>query len=284
MRKAGIDFGLTHVKAHWIEPTGQRRYLSTMDGFDRRSLSNELWHRFRIDALSAAGNGPTDGFERFAHHRPEGDPLSLEISTQAAGAARLLEEAGVAVAGKHLIVAVGTGTSYALQDGGACLPLLGSAVGAGTVDGLLASMGMPSGPGIDEALDAEAAPPHFDLMLAEAVPSLKGTPYEAFVASHFAKAARDAPADQAACDLRFAASAVNLLLVDVARSLLLFGNDPLCSGATDVVVLGTMPTRSRVVRRFLEQYLRMIGKNPIFPPHAEYALAVGAYHASDLLP
>ena len=288
MLKAGIDFGLTHVKAHWISPSGERNFLSTMDGFDRRGLANELRHRYGIDVLCAAGNGPTDGFDWFPQHRAQGNPIHAEISVQAEGAARLLRDQRLPVAPRFMAVSVGTGVSYALRDeDGACAPLLGSPIGAGTVDGLLTSMGIASGPGIDELLDGEAAPPTFDLTLADVVPALKGTPHEAFIASHFAKAASNRPLLDHEIRARFAASAINMLVVDVARTLLLHDRNPDCRMSLDgfvlpvrdVVVVGTMPSRSRYVRRSLESVLRLIGKEPAFPERAEYALAVGAYHA-----
>ncbi|MEK7546320.1 MAG: hypothetical protein AAB554_04565 [Patescibacteria group bacterium] len=288
MLKAGIDFGLTHVKAHWISPSGERNFLSTMDGFDRRGLANELRHRYAIDVICAAGNGPTDGFDWFPQHRPQGNPISAEIRVQAEGAARLLQDQRLPVAPRFMAVSIGTGVSYALRDeDGGCVALLGSAIGAGTVDGLLTSMGIASGPGIDALLESDAAPPTFDLMLGDVVPALKGTPYEAFVASHFAKAASNPPLLDDEWRRRFAASAVNMLVVDVARSLLLHDKNPDCRmtldgfvlPVRDVVVVGTMPSRSRTVRRALEAALRLIGKEPVFPERAEYALAVGAYHA-----
>ena len=281
MKKAGIDFGLTNVKAYWIDDRSGERFLSSAE-VGRKGVAAALAVSGVTD-LCASGNGPAEGFEPFPIHRLQGNPLTLEIGTQSNGAEHLLRAQGVRFARRHMVVSIGTGASYALRDDDVYVPLLGSAVGAGTVDGLLASAGLPSGPGIDEAF-GDGAFPNFDLMLAEAVPALKGTPYEAFVASHFAKAARNPPADQDECDRRFAASAINPMVVDVARSLLLHDKNPDVGGTpehpagyTDVVVLGTMPARSRVVRRSLETCLRLIGKNPIFPERGEYALAVGAY-------
>ncbi|HTK60072.1 MAG TPA: hypothetical protein VL283_02605 [Candidatus Baltobacteraceae bacterium] len=287
--KAGIDFGLTHVKAHWISTSGEYNLLSTMDGFDRRGLANELRHRYGITVLCAAGNGPTDGFDWFPQHRLQGDPLTLEIRTQASGAHRLLTThlRGSPIPHRYHLISVGTGVSYVFRNGDAYAPLLGSAFGAGAVDGLLAAVGIASGPRIDELLVDGPDEASLDLMLAEAVPALKGTFYEAFTAAHFAKAAREPPAGQEAFDKLFASSVVNMLVVDAARSLLLHDRNPACrlvpdAAVAETVVLGTLPSRSRVVRRRLEKALRMIGKDPIFPPHGEYALAVGAYHAIEI--
>lgn len=284
--KAGIDFGLTHVKAHWISESGGAVLVSTMDGYDRRAFAVALKDVFGIVELAAAGNGPTDGFEAFVHRRLQGDPMTLEIRTQADGARHLLDAAGVAPPDRHYVVSVGTGVSYALRlADGAVAPLLGSAFGAGAVDGLLAAAGIASGPRIDALLDAEPDDASFDLPLGEAIPALRGTPLEAYVAAHFLKAARHPPGDQETFDRLYASSVVNALVVDVARSLLLHDLNPRCrlvpdAAVADVIVLGTLPARSRVVRRRLDAALRMIGKRPIFPPSAEFALAVGAYRAS----
>lgn len=288
MRKAGIDFGLTNVKAHWINDKGEEMFLSTAE-VSRASLASALAHSGITD-MCAAGNGPRNGFEIFRQHQPPGDPLTAEIRTQAEGARRLLETAGRAVPDRHHVVSVGTGVSYALRMASDRLvPLLGSAFGAGTADGLLAAAGIASGQRIDALLASEPDGASFDLMLAEAIPSLRGTPFEAYTAAHFAKAARAGEIDQAAFDRLYASSVVNALVVDVARSLLLHDRNPACrlvpdSAVADVLVLGMLPARSRVVRRRLEAALRMIGKNPIFPDRAEYALSVGAYHAIDLEP
>lgn len=288
MRKAGIDFGLTNVKAHWRNAKDEEMFLSTAE-VSRASLASALAHSGITD-LCAAGNGPTDGFEGFRRHRPPGDPLTAEIRTQAEGARRLLESSGSPPPDRHHVVSIGTGTSYALRmAAGTLVPLLGSAVGAGMVDGLMAARAYDA-PRIDALLASEPDGASFDLMLAEAVPSLRGTPFEAYTAAHFAKAARSADAlDQETADRLYASSAVNVLVVDVARSLLLHDRNPACrlvpdAAVADVIVLGMLPARSCVVRRRLDTALRMIGKNPIFPERAEYALAIGAYHAIDLDP
>jgi hypothetical protein len=283
---AGIDFGLTHVKAHLVTASGDSVLISTMDGRDRRALAAALKDAFGVAELSAAGNGPTDGFEEFVHRRLRGDPLTIEIRTQADGARFLMEAAGLAPPDRHHVVSVGTGVSYALRGAdGAVSPLLGSAFGAGAVDGLLAAAGIASGPRIDVLLADTDDGASFDLQLGEAVPALNGTPYGAYVAAHFLKAARNPTADQETFDRLFVSSAVNALVIDVARSLLLHDLNPRCrlvpdAPVDDVIILGTLPSRSRVVRRRLDAALRMIGKRPIFPPDAEYALAVGAYRAS----
>lgn len=288
MRKAGIDFGLTNVKAHWRNADGEDMFLSTAE-VSRASLVSVLALSGVTD-LCAAGNGLREGFEAFRQRQPPGDPLTAEIRTQAEGARRLLEAAGRPVPDRHHVVSVGTGVSYALRMAADRLvPLLGSAFGAGMVDGLLAAVGIASGPRIDALLADAPDSVSFDLMLSEAVPASRGTPFEAYTAAHFAKAVHARDTDRTAFDRLYASSAVNALVVDIARSLLLHDRNPACrlvpdSAVADVLVLGMLPARSRVVRRRIDAALRMIGKVPIFPDRAEYALAVGAYHAIDLAP
>ena len=97
MKKAGIDFGLTNVKAFWInskkDEKEEEMFLSTAD-VSRKSLASVLAHSGVTD-LCVNGNGQTHGFEDFRHHRLEKPPLSpleAEIHIQAAGARRLLQQ------------------------------------------------------------------------------------------------------------------------------------------------------------------------------------------------
>ena len=129
----------------------------------------------------------------------------------------------------------------------------------------------------------------FDLMLVETIPSVKGTPLEHYAASHLAKVPCNFRMTQQDRE-RLCMSAVNMLVTDVVCRILLHDKNPQCRyfldpvwlSITDVVILGTMPHLSKNVRLILEVALRSIGKNPIFPDHGEYALAVGAYHSINL--
>ena len=298
MKKAGIDFGLTHVKAFWInskkDEKEEEMFLSTAD-VSRNSLASVLAHSGVTD-LCVNGNGQTHGFEDFRHHRLEKPRLSLleaEIHIQAAGARRLLQQQ-LLFPEMYYLISIGTGTSYTLCNQRLYASLLGSAIGAGTVDGLLALAGVASGPHIDALLGDKLVKgdfSSFDLMLVEAIPSLKGTLHEQHAASHLAKV----PQELSRLGVkniaeRVCMSAVNMLVTDVACRILLHDKNPQCRyfldpvwlSITDVVILGTMPHLSKNVRLILEVALRSIGKNPIFPDHGEYALAVGAYHSIDL--
>lgn len=288
MKKAGIDFGLTHVKAFWINDKGEKVFRSTADT-GRIKLVTEL-EQAGITDLCVAGNGSTHWFNNFKPHRLEGFPLELEICTQAAGARHLLSMRLQGLPDMYYLVSIGTGTSYTLCDDQArFISLIGSAIGAGTVDGLLALAGVPSGPHIDVLLGEKLAKgdlSSFDLMLDEAIPSLKGTSLEHYAASHLAKVSRDQPS-MGFCEVAcLCMSAVNMLVTDVARNILLHDKNPECRlvldevpvPVRDVVVLGTMPHRSTTVRLLLDVALRSIHKDPIFPEHGEYALAIGAYH------
>jgi hypothetical protein len=278
--KAGVDFGLTNAKAHWINPKGEELFLSTAQ-VSRRSLVSVLQHSGILD-VCAAGVGTMEGFEAFAQHRARGDEMRAEKLHQARGAILLAERDGAKLAVKQMIVSVGTGTSYVYHDAAAGVYRfpLGNANGAGTVDGKLASFGLASGAAIDElfARGFES----FDLTLGEAVPATRGTPVEHYPAAHFAKAVRDPPKDQETCDLRAAGSAIKELVTAIARDVLIWDMIPDWSGATDILVVGTLPSRSKTVRQLLDFTLRSVGKNPIFPTNAEFALAYGAYHDIDI--
>jgi hypothetical protein len=277
-RNAGVDFGLSSIKIYFKNTSGEEIFLSSNE-VSRKSLVSVLAHSGVTD-IFVAGNGPMDGFERFSTHRLIGDQLAIEKITQARGAILLSERDGkTRLSGvRRMIVSIGTGTSYIVEDT-ECeqyfIPI-GNANGAGTIDGKLASFGLSSGAAID-GLFAEGFET-FDLTMGETIPSTRGTKLEFYTASHFAKAARNPPQDQQRCDKLAAGSAVNELVVSVARDLLIFDRVPDWSGTEDVIVVGTLPSRSKTVRSLLEFALRMVGKNPIFPTHGEYALAIGAYH------
>lgn len=278
-RKAGVDFGLSAVKIYFKNAAGEEIFLSSNE-VSRKSLVSVLAHSGVTD-LCVAGNGPSDGFEQFVTHRVNGDPLAREKCSQARGAILLATRdltEGWLWSVKRMIVSIGTGTSYVVEDtdSGQYLFPIGNANGAGTIDGKLASFGFSSGPAIDEIFAGGFE--SFDLTLGEVIPSTRGTPLEHFTASHFAKAARNPPRDQGRCDKLAAGSAINELVVAVARDLMIFERVPEWYGARDVIVVGTLPCRSKTVRVLLELALRMTGKNPIFPANGQYALAVGSYH------
>ena len=289
MKKAGVDSGLTHVKAFWINDRGEEVFRSTADmGPDELALEMQ---QAGITDLCVAGNGSQKLFNGFKHHCLEGNPLKLEISTQATGVSRLLSRRSQGLPEMYYLISIGTGTSYTLCDNRTrrFVSLIGSAIGAGTVDGLMALAEVKSGPLVDTLLSWKLAKgdlSSFDLMLGEAIPSLKGTPLERYAASHLAKVPLHFPGSVPLEITSLCMSAVNMLVTDVARSILLHDKNPVCRivldevpvPIRDVVILGTMPHRSTAVRLLLDTALRSIHKDPIFPEHGEYALAVGAYH------
>ncbi len=293
-KKAGIDFGLTNVKAYWVNKKGdgeEEMFLSTAE-VSRSSLASVLAHS-GVTNLCAAGNGLEHGFKNFRQERLAGSLFETEICTQAVGARHLLERqpSHPVLGNKYYLVSIGTGTSYTTCDNDSyCTSLLGSAIGAGTVDGILALAGLKSGLYIDRLLGDKLAKGDLnslDLMLVEAIPEVKGTMLDRYVASHLAKAPHHFQMGVGESAERLCMSAVSMLVTDVVCRLLLHDKNPACRQfldpvempIIDTVILGTMPHRSKAVRMLLEIALRSIGKNPIFPEHGEYALAVGAYHS-----
>jgi len=271
-KKAGVDFGLTLVKACWIGADGVMMYVSTAD-LSRGELVTALVADGITD-LCVGGCGSREGFERFRHHHlVNNNPMTDEVALQSNGAIHLLRESNVAISRRHLIVSIGTGTSFTLRDDEDFTPLLGSATGAGTVDALMRSWGWLRGAASIDGVIGEKFQT-FDIMLGDVIRDFAGTP---FVASSFGLVAREWQCGPD-CFRRLAASAVSLLITAVGDKLMQIGEKPGCEGITDVIILGTLPTRSRVVREQLEKMLAAFGKTLIFPPHGEYALAVGAYH------
>ncbi len=273
MKKAGVDFGLTSTKIYWINDKGEDLYLSSRE-ISRSSLVSVLRHSGVTD-VCIGGNGPTEGFERFRLHRLSGDPIKNEKLTQAKGARHLLLVEARPPETKHIVVSIGTGTSYVAVNGeGYDLPI-GSTFGAGSIDGLLTALQLGTAADLDKLLGANGA--SYDLMVSDAVPALRGTPYDHWIAASYAKAARRAEGE-AFDPLKFAKSALNQLAADVYCRLALFEETPY-RGSRDVVVLGALPHRSHVVRELIETTIRLLGKTPIFPKRGEYALAVGAFQA-----
>lgn len=286
-KKAGVDFGSTNVKAHWIKPSGEKMHLSTAD-VSRKSLVQVLQHEGVTDIV-AAGVGSTSGFEAFAHHRALDNPHLAELRLQALGARKLIESMDhVPLADTYMLVSIGTGMSFTLCDGvDRFTPFLGSAIGAKTLDALCGTIGGCKA--IDTRLSSEELRKKSDdLMLVEAVPAVRGTHYEHFVAAHFYKT--KVPHRKKSSG--YFVSAVNMLVTHVAQMLLLHDQNPKCRMqldgfdllVQDVVILGMLPARSHVFRSKLEDMLAKTQKRMILPPHAEYALAVGAYHAVDIDP
>ncbi len=273
MKKAGVDFGLTSTKVYWINDKGEDLYLSSRD-VSRSSLVSVLRHSGVTD-ICVGGNGPTDGFEGFRLHRLSGDPIKNEKLTQAKGAHHLLLVEARPPETKHIVISIGTGTSYVAVNGEGYDYPIGSTFGAGSVDGLLAALGIGTAADIDRLLGGTRA--SYDLMVSDAVPALRGTPYDHWIASSYAKAARRAEGETFD-PLKFARSVINQLAADLYCRLALFEETPY-RGSRDVIVLGTLPRRSRVVRELIEATIRLLGKTPIFPKRGEYALAVGAFNA-----
>lgn len=277
MKKAGVDFGLSITKLYWVDDRGANCYLSSRDVSNSSLIS--VLHHLGIKDLCAAGHGPRSGFERFDQHAWPDDPIRAELRLQAIGARHQMLCAARPLETKHIVVGVGTGMSFTVVNGEGFDFPVGSAYGAGSIDGLFAMLGLESGAAIDKLLEGTEDLPSFDLPLGQAVPTLKSTPYEHWIASSFVEAAHVPRTESAASIVRSAKSVIQHLATDLASRLLLFERIPEFRGARDVVIVGTMPHKSRSVRRAIETTLRKIGKNPVFPPHADYALAVGCYHA-----
>ena len=288
--KAGIDFGLSNVKAYWINGEDHEIFHSTSDWSDAdlaygsRERLAEIMALNGVTELHATGIGPRDSFERFTiiEPHPKTDPIFGELSTQARGAVWLTEGPDWTWKSvRRMFVSIGTGTSYLFEDTNdeTYGTPIGNPLGAGSIDGHKSLFGYARNAPIDQLLGDAMPPPNFDLTLGEAVPSIRGTIKEHFVASHFVKASRlPANVEHEGYDRKWIASAVNEVLVAITRDLMNCEDNPKWSGFKDVVVLGALPHKSKIFRDLLTLYLGLIGKNPIFPPRGEYAGAVGARH------
>ncbi|MFA5853602.1 MAG: hypothetical protein WC866_00810 [Patescibacteria group bacterium] len=277
MKKAGVDCGLTCDKIYWIDERGAECFLSSR--VVRQSSLVSVLEHLGVRDICIAGNGSREAFEKFRHHVWPGDPIQAELRLQARGAQHQMICATKPLETKHIVVGIGTGMSFTVVNGEGYDFPVGSPYSAGSIDGLLEMLDIASGEAIDGLLEGKEHIPSYDLMLGEAVPSLRGTPYEQWVAASFAKAARETTDDPITKLIRGAKSVIQHLATDLASRLLLFERIPEFRGIRDVVIVGTMPHKSNYVRATLEAMLRKIGKTPYFPPNADYALAIGAYHA-----
>lgn len=269
---AGIDFGLSCVKACWTDNEGIPHFVWQPN--HRREYVVESLQKAGITDLRVAGQGNQNDFEAFTKHSiapPTDNPLFYsEILPQIIGAVKLLRNIDkIALGERYMVVSIGTGTSYVRVDNYTYDSPLGNSIGAGTVAGLMRSWGLTFEPAIDTLLTGET----YDLLYKDVIAAMGNSPLGERPVSHFAKCTNTG------CKEWLVGSAVQMLVIGVLRDLYNFDAMAAYDQCKEIIVVGTLPARSQKVRDLLIGGAAQIGKKLYIPTYAEYALAYGIYHS-----
>ncbi|MBI2665395.1 hypothetical protein HYX12_02115 [Candidatus Woesearchaeota archaeon] len=268
--KAGVDVGTSLVKVAWIND-GHFRFSSTAD-----VKLEEITRQLSADGvrrIHLAGIGYSDDrakyFKDFEVRTAEGDPIENEVRLQAEGTRRLLQDSGYQ-GDSFLVVSIGTGTSYTLvtKDGATKFPI-GNSLGGGFINGLGQVLGARDY--TELATESTQGMP-LDLCIKDMLPDKAGTFEGELVVANFGKAT---PASERSSAY---ASVISTVAIATIRDIRLLGMIPHFQPPDDVVYVGSTVARTPVLKNLLQAYSAVIGKNPYFPEHGEFALALGAYH------
>jgi len=271
--KAGVDFGTSLVKAAWMND-GRFRFSSTADAKLEeiaRQLSDD-----GVRKINLAGIGYSDAhtkyFKDFEVRTAEGDPIENEVRLQAEGTRRLLEDSGHRE-DSFLVVSIGTGISYTLvtEEGATKFPI-GNSLGGGFIYGLGQVLGAKD---YNELATRSTEGTPLDLCIKDLLPNKAGTFEGELVVANFGKGTSASERSSAYT------SAISTVAVAIIRDIMLLGMIPNFQPPNDVVYVGSTVARTPVLKNLLQVYSAAIGKNPHFPEHGEFALAVGAYHMQE---
>ena len=267
--KAGIDVGTTLTKAVWSKD-GQRVYASTAE-----RTWPDLLDQLRADGVTRVatvgiGADPTRraGLDAFEAVPPLGEPIATEIRLQVDGARALLADDAPDVEA-FLLVAIGSGTSYALVEGPRIKRFpYGNPIGGAFLRGLGLALGIDDHA---ELARAAAAGRSLDLRVEEVVPELKGTPTGDFVVADFVKSKLGSPRDDVAAGLvQCVATATlrDLLLIDAAEGFHV---------PQHVVVVGSTAAGTPALVDALRKGTEALGRHLHAPARGPFALALGAH-------
>ncbi len=265
LAEAGLDVGQTRTKLYWESEEGLVNWSELKNAAALANYRRGAADPYRVNVT---GLGPLPEIEGIRFIRPEGDLLTSEIVTQARGAAYLMRRQVRPPPEDHLVVSVGTGTSYALVSRSGVTPLLGNALGGGFLAGQFSLMGLTVRQYISAFSEYEEGTP-LDTLLSDLLPELSGTPAGRLVAAHFAKANRRSRLED------LLETAVHCVATAVARDLLLFrqyGNCP-----PTVILVGGVPASMPKFLRYLRGYTDELGLTLLVPNVCEFAGAAGAF-------
>ena len=268
---AGVDVGATLTKVYW-QSLGRPRYASTANhSFD---FILEALQAQGITKLHMTGVGRAKDVPGFVTKRMPGDPLLNEVVLQAQGA-RLLIPQDPAGSNQFLLASVGTGTSYALVlPKGMGPPLMGNPLGGGTILGVAWIMGVRDPKDID-ALAAAGQPQ--DIRMKDRLLELYGDIRDEFILSYFGGFVGKEVSKEDVL-----ATVVNLVAVSLIRESIVVAEKGFGDACQTLVCIGSTVNQFSTLRRYLEMYGLMLGKQVVFPDKGEYAAAIGAYLSEDM--
>jgi type II pantothenate kinase len=259
----GADVGATLVKLALRDPGGDTA-LETLPAADLEAVAR------RLDAAGPAWVGLTGGGAQQLAHLLDSDTARIdEFDAWSTGARRMLE-GRVQDLNRFLLVSVGTGTSAMLVDGARVARVGGTALGGGTVMGLVA--GLTGERRFDQIAELAAAGDRrrVDLLISDIYPEGNFLLPGNVNAASFARLAfQEGPADPA--DLAHAVMGL------VGENVLLICCGLAAAAKVERIVWGGTTLRNNPsLVAVLSGGCRALGREPTFLPEGEFVGALGA--------
>ncbi len=259
----GADVGATLVKLALRDPGGDTA-LETLPAADLGAVAR------RLHAASPAWVGLTGGGAQQLAHLMDSDTARIdEFDAWSTGARRLLK-GRVQDLNRFLLVSVGTGTSAMLVDGARVARVGGTALGGGTVMGLVA--GLTGERRFDQIAELAAAGDRrrVDLLISDIYPEGNFLLPGNVNAASFARLAfQEGPADPA--DLAHAVMGL------VGENVLLICCGLAAAAKVERIVWGGTTLRNNPsLVAVLTGGCRALGQEPTFLPEGEFVGALGA--------
>lgn len=271
--KSGIDFGSSLVKAVWLH-NGEFKFFSTAN-----TPLEEIIKQLTIDnvkKINAAGigysNNLIDYFKNFEIKMPEGDLIDNEIKLQAKGTKLLLEKEKYPI-NDFLIISIGTGISYTFVTNNEIIKFpIGNSLGGGFINGLGKILGITN---YNELTIKPTEGTPLDLCIKDVIPNKTGTFEGELVIANFGKG--DHTSEKSAVY----SSLISTVAVTIIRDVLLLNMMSNFPQTNNLVYIGSTIAHAPFLKKLLQKYSTMFGKNSYFPKQSEFALALGAYYSSD---
>jgi pantothenate kinase len=281
MSKAGVDLGSTLIKFAW-EETGSNgktiiRFATTANK-GIKSIIKRLVNA-GVTTLFATGINKWKEFvlKPLTAMRLGGDPIENEIRIQAHGARKLLKMTGKSEIKEFLLVSIGTGVSYTTVGPNQIKRFpFGNGIGGGFVSGILALAGIS--PKILADPGAIIGAKSLDLQVKNLIVETKGTFTGELIIAHFGRAMGLGNSED------IIKSALNCVATNIVRDIL--KQDMMTEEfrpPRHIVFIGSTVARCVLLENMLEKYFSALSKNmpnwnhiAIFPPHADFAGALGA--------
>ncbi len=276
MKLAGVDFGTTLVKV-FITRDSDFFHFPLLRTFPRDNPNALVDHLQLQDVthISATGIAIPETLPPFALIPPDGDPIQREFHLQANGARKILSTEFAKQPTTFLLASIGTGTSYVLVTPDAVQPFpFGSGFGGGYIRGFGTSIGIAGCQDI-ERMASLGTPP--DILLKEILPQKTGMLEGEFIIAHFGRAPYTQTSTHQA---NLMASAMRLVAANIVKDIAMIGMVPPFNETSQVVFIGSTIPTFPTLRKFLEQYCALLGKQPYFLEDGAYAGAIGAYYAA----